>query len=964
MIIWVLITISMAPDDHNTLNNGLNIDVQCRFNLTSPKSVEEALQYLTKNCPNLNKDKVCVVSVIGKSSLNTNACKTSLIDNQILGRNVFRGSFCSQKKVNDDTLCEIEGFFDSRNRLIVLHLLSHLDTDALVQITQNLEKNSQNEDFLRVYADIAFNTSKALLLLFIISHIVIIVNPVPYFDLTYLQLFRLLDNARLKTAPIISDILKDIPGLTDEWVFSGRPCSPRVLFLFEAHRNSSVFSKDKRKYELMLEDQIYRFLRKSRIITNICASSLFAISNQSDFVHIFSNGATLWDAQDFLLNLLQKHCSSSGKLSSNAVENESENTDKSFYHFLWPHISTALTKGFDDNVGFSSTGPVFELPVVGDFFLAIKKLGIFFFDPSSKDSNQAFSQMKSTLDIDTKFSENRCAKLLPIALSIYQEDLPPHYTSDYHEQKIEQALHYFFLQSRGSAIHDFIPRLRQECEAVWRNGRRMCEVLSMTGNHCLNPLHKNTVDGEDGVVVKSENLMTEHESTHLPVMAHCSGVKILSACNCGRRQASRDDPFSVKAANHDFYAMMSTKCNCGRMDRKDFPVFQSSSDCVKPVDLVKILEKFDHINFSINMNGFESQPEVNPASLSDLSEDLIPNQNGINCSNHDGSKSSGDNTTEIVSCNNNNADGSINANEKSAIRKTESTSTESDGENWDSDDTDAGSDKMRKVQLIIREHTRSPLTSITNAHSTTEYLPGMLHSLSPPGLLPKFSSWSLVCLGSSSLYSHNMGVQEQPGFVAGTNFLLPWDVTVKLEHSGHPPSLWEGKRPPGIKNKKTLKDGTQFTVKIFIGIEYECPRGHRFMSSKPGTILKSSMGNVKENASDIASSDMPLYVKCLCSRPGKTSFGQLMRLHVVTPKAPVHVTLNPRVQPGPAPTPTFFPGNPEPIKLSQASYWVLRLPMVYEGDQGVCLPFNDVMESSFLLKDTYGISDYVSRAKK
>lgn len=51
-----------------------------------------------------------------------------------------------------------------------------------------------------------------------------------------------------------------------------------------------------------------------------------------------------------------------------------------------------------------------------------------------------------------------------------------------------------------------------------------------------------------------------------------------------------------------------------------------------------------------------------------------------------------------------------------------------------------------------------------------------------------------------------------------------------------------------------------------------------------------------------------------------------MRIHVVTPKAPVHVTLNPRVQPGPPPCPIFVTGCEEPIKLSQSAYWVLRLP--------------------------------------
>lgn len=53
-----------------------------------------------------------------------------------------------------------------------------------------------------------------------------------------------------------------------------------------------------------------------------------------------------------------------------------------------------------------------------------------------------------------------------------------------------------------------------------------------------------------------------------------------------------------------------------------------------------------------------------------------------------------------------------------------------------------------------------------------------------------------------------------------------------------------------------------------------------------------------------------------------------MRIHVVTPKAPVHVTVNPRVQPGPPPCPIFVTGCDEPIKLSQSAYWVLRLPYV------------------------------------
>lgn len=38
-----------------------------------------------------------------------------------------------------------------------------------------------------------------------------------------------------------------------------------------------------------------------------------------------------------------------------------------------------------------------------------------------------------------------------------------------------------------------------------------------------------------------------------PIMNHNSRGRSTSACNCGRKQAPRDDPFDIQAANHDFY---------------------------------------------------------------------------------------------------------------------------------------------------------------------------------------------------------------------------------------------------------------------------------------------------------------------------------------------------------------------------------------------------------------------------
>ena len=64
--------------------------------------------------------------------------------------------------------------------------------------------------------------------------------------------------------------------------------------------------------------------------------------------------------------------------------------------------------------------------------------------------------------------------------------------------------------------------------------------------------------------------------------------------------------------------------------------------------------------------------------------------------------------------------------------------------------------------------------------------------------------------------------------------------------------------------------------------------------------------------------------------PSRPLVAQLMRLHLVTPKAPIHVTLFPSVVPCPD-GPVFHPGWTQPVKVPINSYWVLRFPYIYQG---------------------------------
>lgn len=195
-----------------------------------------------------------------------------------------------------------------------------------------------------MWTDLQLDVAKTMLLLFLVSHIVVSIQPSIQFDVSYLHLFRVLDMARLKAEPYLTEVLSGIGSLSKDWVKSGRPCSPRVLFVFESFGSESV-RRNRLQYELYLEDQIYRFLRKSRIITNICTNSLFAVCNQMDFVFIATKDSTIRNPNTFLIELLKQYCSTAEP--PPVVEDD----DRTFYNFLFSHINIALSKGFDDNVG-------------------------------------------------------------------------------------------------------------------------------------------------------------------------------------------------------------------------------------------------------------------------------------------------------------------------------------------------------------------------------------------------------------------------------------------------------------------------------------------------------------------------------------------------------------------------------------------------------------------------------------
>ncbi|XP_070560793.1 nonsense-mediated mRNA decay factor SMG8-like [Ptychodera flava] len=905
-----------------------------------------------------NSDKLCVVGIFGKGRPG-HSSKTSVV-NKLLNRNVFPIHFPddeNEEHTNPQESCsKIEAYYDQRQKILYLHLVSVYDTAVLCQIAQHLQDKLSNAESHKKWKDFELRHAKALLYLFTVCHFVMVIHPTSRFDLHLVRLFKALENIRQKVQNSISEQLKDLP-IPKEWQSNGRMCTPRLLFVcqqshltagereddHEQTKGKPIYQKKPPLKRLLhsLEDQIYRILRKSRVLTNQSAHSLFSVPANQTFVHIETDEALTSDPVSMLITQLNNHTfasketgkvrtrsyqasrtragkATSGSSGSNSHGNRSKaqaNKDEETLHeFLWQHANLVLSgKGFDDSIGRSVTSTSFQVPSCQSWFRVSSKLYDFFFNETTDKKVQGhWTTLRSMLDLDMRFSESRCGKVLPLASRTYQDKLPDHYTSAVHLNKLSQAMRVFSQHARGPAYEQLAEQLRDECEKFWHNNRRLCEVVSLTGQHCIHPLH--IVPGTKEEI----SAKTNKDETSRPIMPHSSHCKTTSACNCGRKQGQREDPFDIKAANYDFYQTMESKC-CNSLDPYKFPVFQPSEDeSLEPKEISAgdlhlahaALAKTD--SSSTDQGRAETQP--GPLSIA-----LSLGQSG------------GSDIFGTHNSHNSSAGGML--------------------------------DILSVPDIHVTGHPHKEKLQPRRQASTTEYLAGMLHSNSPPGLLPKFPSWSLVCLGNADSYKAAIGL-DFPGFFHGSNHLLPWDIPIPSEakseqHWPQPSESGGGRRSSKKMDKRSQKDIGDSHVRAYIGDEYECPRGGRFICSGPDKMVKmTSSGNIKETANKLVTMDMPLYFPCAC-RSVKSHRAQLTRVYVVTPESAVHIRLNPRVQPGPGSnTPVFNTGvGDDGILLPTNGMWVLRLPYVYVGDNGPILPPADpqVPFSAKLLKGLFTI---------
>ncbi|XP_066552327.1 nonsense-mediated mRNA decay factor SMG8 [Amia ocellicauda] len=905
--------------------------------MAAPMSLGSLLQSKLVEDPLYRDEGLCVLGIFGKSALQPVSAKESLV-NTLADKHVFLLFGPEEEAGSSAQGSSIRAYYNEESRVLFLVLTSVCDNRQLLRACEALGSGTGHAEAHELWKGCEKQHCLQLLYLFSLCHVLLLVHPTCAFDVTYDRLFRALDALRQKALPLLRAAIKDCP-VSKEWKLNCRPCPPRLLFVFQMNGALKVGGgagglgsassgtdapggnpekpkkhSPRRRLQHALEDQIYRIFRKSRVLTNQSINCLFTVPANQAFVYVLPGPDE--DPVGTLLGQLRANCAlrdsdasmsltgprryqqmrHSARQPSFTVESSASSStgsgqlvDCTLKEFLWQHVELVLTKkGFDDSVGRNPQPSHFELPSYSKWAQVAERLHQVMLDCRDEELAELalkvqgqglLKVLEGFLDADAKFSENRCQKALPLAHSAYQSNLPHNYTTTVHKNQLAQALRVYSQHARGVAFQRYALQLHDDCYKFWSNGHQLCEERSLTDQHCVHKFHQLPKTGEK----------TEMDRNP-PILHHNSRGRSTSSCNCGRKQAQREDPFDIKAANYDFYQMLEEKC-CGKLERIHFPVFQPSTPDPAPA-----------------CDEADEPPEAEAGGEGEQ----LKEKEAVG-------HTPGDSTSLSLAL--------------SLGQSTDSLGPYGGG--------DGGEGQEKRPSLVDRQA------------STVEYLPGMLHSGCPKGLLPKFSSWSLVKLGPAKAYNCHIGL-EQPGFLPSSAFLLPWDVVIRCrpeEEMGLSEPLDTGSSSWPAPNK-TLpgkrggagglgrgRRGRDDVARAFVGFEYEDSRGRRFLSCGPDKVVKVlGPGGPKEPATRVLNCDMPLYIPSPAQGRGlKPHYAQLTRLFIVVPDAPLDLILTPQIQPGPPPCPVFHPEQVE-VVLPPDGFWVLRFPYAYVTERGPCYP--------------------------
>ncbi|KAI8642020.1 hypothetical protein BD408DRAFT_344952 [Parasitella parasitica] len=557
---------------------------------------------------------------------------------------------------------------------------------------------------------------------------------------------------------------------------------------------------------------------------------------------------------------------------------------------------------------------IFNQPITEDGVEFKKVISAQF--PSTKGMIQQIEvilrkKIRDNIEIERVFSKSHSMDVMQKCHEAYMQDSPPFYTEQYHSWKKNNVMRMYRSLAQGPCMEEYAIKLERECDNVWKGGRQSCEHISLTGKACRLKM------GHEKEVISPKQLRDERAVIVNPVK-HNSGYNFFHACDCGRTQGVREDPFDIQEANIKFYNKFSCCLSAGRvaldikkstfgedqdlvLNSDEIPAHDAALLCLGPANLYKNNVGLD------KAEGFMSNTNF-----------LIP--------------------WSITTTN------ELKSRQQEAANEAATTAM---------NDSASSSPSNNNNLTVTRESEWPVLGKAASVQKTnTQFIAPVVASLE-----------AFPALGSNP-----------PPAAVSTSIM-----TVSTAAAAAPArQLFDARR----KRHHRSRDRIQGLIRGYVGAEYECPHGHRFLSCGEGRVCKlGHAGHPKDHGNYFVHQDLPVYVICPCtyansangsantsSANGSVSasngthskevIAQLQRLYIVTPEEAITISIEPRIK-------INIPGTDENVVLNldmesclsfgPGGLYVLRLPFIYTNSSGSPIPVEtDVqkrLKGTTLLKD-------------
>ncbi|CAG8588764.1 10963_t:CDS:10 [Dentiscutata erythropus] len=816
---------------------------------------------------------VSVVTFIGFSQSDTTS-KISSIANAIIEKNVFGQSACCVKncncRSNRASLVATNGknhclwmHCDPSKNTIYLLMDSVNNSETFLQLWQEVQPTIENEQEFQsqIWKD-EHVCLRMLVFAFMLSHVVVLAQPISKLDSNMVSLLRTLSSVKRHIMPHANNFINlclnhlEIPlpygtsfmggyggssrtGTAQGGMMTPGRCVPFIIFLFQEVQLSTVSIIDGNKSEASSIKRIKEALQaRIRFLFRTCHLV------QTSDLHASFDSRQLFTlpppSSQFFIHLITR--GSTGNLLSS-------DPPFAFISNIKPHenekmdIESLLRRRKLD----LRNADHFEIKLLKDFALGWIKWAATGYPRSFIKRGMAPSELPN-------------AKQWIAGCIALQELLFGKLGKKILERK------------SFSAVDDTLNRRLKDCVQV--NSR-------YSANHCAQVLRKAIdiylLESPTYYTKQYHEIKANHDSDNVDgekcnvkkAVRHRSAFQALHACNCGRSCREREDPFDLVDANVTFFQFPNC-CNSEGYNYLVLPIEHQISTSMWSLMQIGSGSTYRSNSGLDKLEGFIT----NANFLLPLEIPLIANL----------TKKVQDELTRVKETHGWTIDvvgNDINKVKKSRMKEDKLINPsrkgfKQKGKNGDDTKNDCGS-----TWPILGSENNQQWT-IPSAFYLNEFI-------------------QLI----RDVQKNPIQLDETQSVISNVQCFKTGDINKekrnRCESKNSQKKESEKIVPPFVTVTPVTKDitkGEHALLKGYLGVEYECPLGHRFMSCGGGQVCKlGHAGHIKETAHNILEQDLPIYILCPCSSSTNTlTIAQLQRIIIVTPDSSVMMVLNPIIK--------------------------------------------------------------------